>query len=423
MVEMQFPRLAKVHQEMIPLMLRSIIRKTMQYHRRLRESSSEMEEEEDDDNSLDEDDPYYYDDMYCFEFGKNEDDSDDDNDQLAFSFEDMTNSPDSIAQDIAQSFLNEWNPVVNGVNILDNMFGYDHGLLQVEDDEEGTGPGTAGFGVTDGVWGHSGWEQIPSLQRQLDDLPELNHLVRNLGRRPTAEKSDRIHKFAPRKSDPDGAMGAQFDPQLHESVSGITLSSSLSEMLPSEAILLRGTTPIFRQLFLAKWAESKLLSYELSGYADVPSVARTRPLYGNRLPSAPGGPIVVCLDTSWSMSAARETLSKAVVLSCVTQAHKQGRNCQVVAFSTKRQVMESGVITADTGGIQRLLSFLSHSFGGGTDVTGALKFAISSLDEMENCDDIMSGADILLVTDGEIPNPPVPETIMNSLDRLKLKKG
>jgi MoxR-like ATPase len=123
------------------------------------------------------------------------------------------------------------------------------------------------------------------------------------------------------------------------------------------------------------------------------------------------------------MSGARETLSKAVVLACVTQAHRHGRDCQVVAFSTERQVMESGIITADTYGIQRLLDFLSHSFGGGTDVTGALKFAILSLGDLENRDDLMSSADILLVTDGEIPDPPVPTSVMESLDRLKLKKG
>ncbi|KAL3920267.1 MAG: hypothetical protein SGILL_003347 [Bacillariaceae sp.] len=193
-------------------------------------------------------------------------------------------------------------------------------------------------------------------------------------------------------------------------------------MLPSEAVLLRGSSPILRQLFLAKWAESKLLSYELSGYVDIPSVPRTRPLYQKRLPSAPGGPIIVCLDTSWSMSGARETLSKAVVLACVTQAHRQGRECQVVAFSTERNVMECGIITADPNGIRRLLSFLSHSFGGGTDVTGALKAALTSLDELGNSEG-MSAADILLVTDGEIPDPPIPSDVMESLDRLKLKKG
>jgi MoxR-like ATPase len=124
------------------------------------------------------------------------------------------------------------------------------------------------------------------------------------------------------------------------------------------------------------------------------------------------------------MSGVRESLAKAVVLACVTQAHQQKRDCQVVAFSTERRVMESGIITADREGVQRLLAFLSHSFGGGTDVTGALKFAISTLTSKGNDDEnLMGAADILLVTDGEIPDPPVSEHIMQSLERLKVKEG
>ena len=165
--------------------------------------------------------------------------------------------------------------------------------------------------------------------------------------------------------------------------------------------------------------ESKLLSYQLSLWADMPSIPLTRPLYLRRMPSAPGGPIIVCLDTSWSMSGMREQLSKAVVLACVSAAHKQERDCQIVAFSTERDTMESGTITADALGIQRLLEFLSHSFGGGTDVTGALEFAMAALDT----DIIMSAADVLLVTDGEIPDPPVSKDVMEALDRLKIRTG
>jgi uncharacterized protein with von Willebrand factor type A (vWA) domain/MoxR-like ATPase len=419
MVQMQLPRLALRHPETVPLILRSVLRTTVQYLQRLEsiQNQKEFDQEEEEEN-----DEYYYDDMLNFYKNENDDDS---LDMDALKAVDIQCDPVSISQDFAQQLVKQWDPVVNGMNILDGLFGHDHNLLQVDDgdDDSGNVAGTIGFGIDDGIWSHTGWQQIPALQRELRDLPELVQLVRNLGRRPTVENSDRIHKFKPRKADPDGGLGAEFDPKLRDSVSGITLSASLSEMLPSEAVLLRGSSPVLRNLFLAKWAESKLLSYELSGFVDIPSVPRTRPLRRKRLPSAPGGPIIVCLDTSWSMSGSRETLSKAVVLACVTQAHQQGRECQVVAFSTERQVIESGVITADPNGIRRLLEFLSYSFGGGTDVTGALKFAISSLDENGLKDDLLSAADILLVTDGEIPDPPVADDVMSSLDDLKLKRG
>ena len=70
------------------------------------------------------------------------------------------------------------------------------------------------------------------------------------------------------------------------------------------------------------------------------------------------------------MSGRREMLSKAVVLACVTEANRQHRDCQIVSFSSSRQVIESGIITPTPGGIHRMLEFLSYGFGGGTDVTG-----------------------------------------------------
>ena len=134
----------------------------------------------------------------------------------------------------------------------------------------------------------------------------------------------------------------------------------------------------------------------------------------NRLPSAPGGPIIVCLDTSFSMTGDREILSKAVVLQCVKIAHRQQRDCTVVAFSSESNTLECDFFAADKGGIAKLLNFLQHSFSGGTDVTGALRHAINTLGT-----DAMKAADILLVSDGELQNPPVNESVMEELDRLK----
>ena len=77
------------------------------------------------------------------------------------------------------------------------------------------------------------------------------------------------------------------------------------------------------------------------------------------------------------MSGTREDISKAVVLASITAAHAQGRECRVVSFSSVSNAVEVGNITCDADGIRRLLNFLSYSFGGGTDVTGALKVAVS----------------------------------------------
>jgi len=442
MVPLQIPRLVYRHPEVVPLILMSLLRWTMEYSRRLDDVlNDEVTKQNDDDDDEDEEEEEYEDFFFSqwqeqYQADLEQDTMDDGIPALI-----LTEDADSIARDIAKSFQEQWSGVVNGVGILDGLFGMDHGLLNVEDDEtpgSGGDGATTGYGWQDGIWSHSGWEEIPKLQQELTNLPELSQLIQSLGRRPTAENWNSWHKFVPRRPHREGGLGADFDPQRRESIDGITLSNSLSEMLPSEALLLCGNSTgsggeMLRRLFLAKKVESKLLSYQLSGWTDIPSIPKTKSRYRTRFPSAPGGPIIICLDTSWSMTTGRrQALSKAVVLACVAQAHQQGRDCQVVAFSTERGTMESGILTPavkssssssskdhDNGGIPRLLDFLSHSFGGGTDVTGALKFAMTSLqDEL-----VLASSDILLVTDGEIADPPVSPEIMEQLDTYRLKLG
>ena len=93
-----------------------------------------------------------------------------------------------------------------------------------------------------------------------------------------------MHKFSPQILAPDSTLSVQIDPAARASVNGLTLSSSLTEMVPSEAMLLRSSSPTLRRLFLAKKVEAKLLSYELSGRTETPANPRPRPRYLQRLP-------------------------------------------------------------------------------------------------------------------------------------------
>lgn len=389
MTDLQFPRFVMRHPETVTSVLITMLRMAFSFESR----KVVVDDEETPDEDIEEDFDNVADDAATV--------------AATLSQEELQ----ALALEIANDFADEYKGVIQGVASLDQLFGPNHGLLDVE--------GVDAFGLHDGVWQHSGWSVLPSLQRKLQSMVELRDMVEALGRRPTAtDRNNGLYRFSPRDFNAEGSMGAQFDTTSRNSVSGLTLSGSLTEMLPSEAGLLLGNSPVLRRLFLAKKVESKLLSYQLSGWCDVPSLPKANPRYRPRLPSGPGGPIVVCLDTSWSMSGSRETLSKAVVLACVSAARKQRRSCQVVAFSNERGIMDAGEITPDPAGVRRLLEFLSNSFGGGSDVTGALKYAMATLGS-----DAMSAADVLLVTDGEIPDPPVKEELMQDLDRLKRRTG
>jgi MoxR-like ATPase len=470
MAELQLPRFVLRHPETASAVLLSLLRMTTQFSKQAAAQVVREEEEKEEktiEEEDDEEDNHYQWDLVTGQWTASEDKEDLDVPDSSPKDLEMTEAEkEQLASVIVGVEITEqWGGVIVGVQALDRLFGFGHGLLDVEDDDD------VGFGLNDGIWQHSGWRLLLALQREIASIPELRDLIHSLGRRPTVEQSNEVRKFVPRKPNELGVLGAQCDPTRRASVSGITLSGSLSEMLPSEAILLAKKkkkheqwnqdkyshpdqsssqqvprrSPL-RRLFLAKMVESKLLSYESSGWEDVPSTNVPRPRHLTRLPSAPGGPILICLDTSWSMTGRREQLSKAVVLACVMAAHKQEREIQVVAFSSVRNVVETGQITSDAMGVRRLLEFLSSSFGGGTDVTGALKHAISVTSAQEvspkentarndsnvisaasrsrgNDINSMAAADILLVTDGEIPDPPVSAAVMEALDRLKQRAG
>ena len=329
-----------------------------------------------------------------------------------FEYEPLsTDELDQLADSLSSSLQEQWGGIVQGVTQLDKVFGYDHGLLDQQ-------RGESDFGINNAIWSHNGWAPMPDLQRRILSMPELRELLSKLGRRQSASGTDN-RRFRPRKRsyNTDDMMGVQLDPLDPTSVSGLTLSNDLSTMLPTEAVLLRSSMRALRLLFLAKKAESKLLSYELSGWTDVPTKPLPNTKRSVQLPSKSGGPLIICLDTSHSMSGIREDLSKAVVLAAITEAHRQGRECRVVAFSSASNTIESGNISCDANGIRRLLDFLSYSFGGGTDVTGALKHA------MEVLENDLASSDILLVSDGELSSPPVSKLMLAKLEGLKQQTG
>jgi len=150
-----------------------------------------------------------------------------------------------------------------------------------------------------------------------------------------------------------------------------------------------------RLLHLARRAERTLLSYERSGWLDDEPCRVTNVM--EMRPAAEQGPIILCLDTSASMSGPRERVAKALALEVLRGAHRQGRQAYLYAFSGPQQVEEIE-LKAEASNLNALLTFLSNSFSGGTDVDRPLALSLERLRQKG-----WERADILMVTDGEIP--------------------
>ena len=335
------------------------------------------------------------------------------------------------------------------------------------------GDSPAGFDASSGLWQDVGWKEVASLSRVLSTCRELRDLVRSLGR--SAGRGPRRRAPAQVAAPPRrGGPGVLRSPLEPEETAGLARSGDISRMLPSEAhlvavgwprgrgvatrsvevsasidddggdggdgsesagerngasgnessvataiatatvsVLVEGSRPA-RLLHMARRAERTLMSYERDGWLDDPSTRPTRRFEVR--PAAEDGPLILCLDTSGSMAGAREQVAKAVALEAARSARRARRRCLLYAFSGSGDLRQLELDPSMTAGASDLLSFLRCSFGGGTDADAPLEAALMRLEESE-----WAAADVLMVTDGEIP-PPSPE-VSARLARAKEELG
>ncbi|MGL5955656.1 MAG: VWA domain-containing protein [Brevinema sp.] len=172
-----------------------------------------------------------------------------------------------------------------------------------------------------------------------------------------------------------------------EEIKSLELDNDLMRMIPQELLYL--SDPDLEYLFYQKYTEKNLLCYHLEGQ-DIEYITEIHESEIEIEEEEQKGPIIVCVDTSGSMSGLPETIAKAVALSLASRAIKEDRACHIINFSMGIQTF-----TLDkTTGMQELISFLQMSFHGGTDVAPALIHAIEQLKTHS-----FKKADVLIVSD------------------------
>lgn len=306
-----------------------------------------------------------------------------------------------LVKQLMDDFKQDWEPAVDKLDKATKAF---EGL-----DLDDLAEGPDGFDITKGLWQQTGWRELDSLRKKLEELRELRDLVRSLGRGAGRGPLRRAPRQRERSGMPIGLVRSPLEP---EETNGLCRSDDISRMLPSEMSLIANGSRPARLLHFVRRMERTLLSYERVGWAEEPAVTTE----GTEIrPAAECGPIILCLDTSGSMMGARETVAKAMVLECMRQAKSQQRQCYLYSFSGPGDCVELELKVTGKG-VSQLLEFLSGSFHGGTDVDEPFIRALSRLEDNE-----WSNADILLVTDGEIRPPD--EDMLTDLNLAKEEMG
>jgi uncharacterized protein with von Willebrand factor type A (vWA) domain len=163
-------------------------------------------------------------------------------------------------------------------------------------------------------------------------------------------------------------------------ITSITIGNDLAHLLPGEVALLGD--PDLEDLFYLKFAERRLLQYELEG----------------REPEG-RGPIILALDESGSMSEqlggiVKEAWSKSVMLGLLALARRQRRDLAVIHFSGPNQLNTSIFPKGESTPLE-LIDAVDFFFGGGTVFDRWMEEALRFVDQ-----DLFDRADVIVISDG-----------------------
>lgn len=226
-------------------------------------------------------------------------------------------------------------------------------------------------------------EYIKNLANFIRDTESIKKLCDMLGRFVKAEESHKIETIFREETFHTKVR----DVNSKDEIVGITYSRDINNILPQEKLLL--AEGVLETLFGVKYFENRLLTFKKEGYKDF-SYGETIKKKDKVIEEENKGPIIICVDTSGSMSGVPETVAKAVTLYLATRAMKQKRNCYLINFSA--QIYATDLTYPKT--IDNLIEFLRISFNGGTDAIPALRHAVETMNN-EN----YKKSDLLFISD------------------------
>lgn len=235
------------------------------------------------------------------------------------------------------------------------------------------------FDNSEGELKVSNLDQLKTWLNKLQTNKGLKKIIEAMGKMMAAKAKEEIIKVSYQST------STIQSERLPEEIVGIRMTKDLSWVLPSELVHLGD--PDSEVIFDLKYLDEALLGFKLEGNEQI-SVEEE----GEEVKTSPEsrGPVILCVDTSGSMSGEPETVAKAVALYTSNQCRKEKRNCYLINFSTRISTLDlSGM-----KGLSELMNFLSMSFNGGTDVAPALHEALRVLRT-----DGYEKADVLVVSD------------------------
>lgn len=232
-----------------------------------------------------------------------------------------------------------------------------------------------------GVWNVVEFERIRNIVRVQYSYPQVLQVAKVLGRQADDEGPARV---------PLGMGNRQrVEHSTPSDIEGVGVGNDLSALLPLEMAQMADSD--LDSLFAYKFATRRLQTFNYKSQIMHPS-------HKLRLHRArQKGPMVVCLDTSASMQGVPTEVAHSLVVKLLQLALQQDRDLLLIPFAVHARPFD--VRKNRT----RLLDFFRKDAEGDTDATAMLQLTFQTL-----CSRPEYGcADVLLVSDFQIPMPPV----------------
>ena len=182
-------------------------------------------------------------------------------------------------------------------------------------------------------------------------------------------------------------------------IAGISIGRDLGALLPSEMALFMD--PATEDIFLHKYVSNRLQVFEHQ--SKILNAARSL----HTEAATHKGPIVVCVDTSGSMTGEPRQVALSLMMNLAEMSEHDNRPCFLIAFSVHAKAID--VLFDRT----QLLQFFNQQATGDTDARRMLDILFELLASQPR----YSHADILWITDFRIPVPPL--NYIQQLEQLR----
>ncbi len=227
-----------------------------------------------------------------------------------------------------------------------------------------------------------GWDLSHFTREDMFVISKLNEIFEN--REEIKKLLDKIGKENKDILDNKKKNKKKYFGTHSNEVMGIKLGNDIKNLLPSELSLLHH--PTLKKYFYIKYAESRLLNYDLKGPSEE-AKKKKKNEHGK-------GPIILCVDNSSSMEGMPEELAKGSALYILKKAYKENREVYLINFGSEGEIEEFHLTNSENG-LYYALKFLRKKFFGGTDFITPIKRSIELIKSEK-----FPNSDLMFITDG-----------------------